>query len=64
MDQALKYLNSKQLPRVLVSAAILGIYGLYPDEHNRMFAEIVVAYWLGSSAGSFNKDERNATRSN
>lgn len=58
---------NKQLPRVALSAAIIAFFGYGLMEHWNDGLEqvlkdgfmIVVGYWLGSSNGSFNKDERN-----
>lgn len=58
MVQVTKILNAKQLPRLVVSAAVLGMYGLNPDPYLQTLVSAVVFYWIGSSAGSFNKDER------
>jgi uncharacterized membrane protein YqjE len=54
------FLKNKQLPRFVVSLAVLILYGLNPaSELNQTLVTAVVLYWIGSSAGSFNKDERN-----
>lgn len=57
--------NRKQLPRMILSSAIVLYFGYGLMEHyNAGFEEmlkntfmIVVGYWLGSSNGSFNKGE-------
>lgn len=59
MVQIMKILNAKQLPRLVVSATVIGLYAHSPDAYLQTLVSAVVFYWIGSSAGSFNKDERN-----
>lgn len=52
-------LKYKQLPRFLISAGFLVLYGLdHTNQFNQTLATLVGFYWLGSSAGSALKDER------
>ena len=59
-------LKNKQIPRFLISLAVLALYGVNTaSELNQTLVTAVVLYWIGSSAGSFNKGERNGSlRSN
>lgn len=62
-------MSNKQFPRMALSAAIVLYFGYSLGFHyDAGFEEmvkntfmIVVGYWLGSSNGSFNKDERTRT---
>lgn len=60
----------KQLGRYAVTAAILGLFSYavfvhYDDgiaEVLKAMALTAVGYWLGSSNGSYNKDERKTSQ--